>query len=89
MGNLGQHPRYRPPMPDADDKLTPAHPRDLVISIAMALTSDSRLAKAQAAEAMANVVAERIVERLVRDGFVVSRRPSAGGHSALGRGFEG
>jgi hypothetical protein len=47
-------------MSDADDKLTPADPRDLAISIALALTSDSRLAKAQAAEAMANVVAERI-----------------------------
>jgi hypothetical protein len=76
-------------MPDADDKLTPADPRDLVISIALALTSDSRLAKAQAAEAMANVVAERIVERLERDGFVISRRPPAGGHAALGCGFEG
>jgi hypothetical protein len=76
-------------MPDADEKLTPADPRDLVISIALALTSDSRLAKAQAAEAMANVVAERRVERLERDGFIVSRRPPARGHSALGRGFEG
>jgi hypothetical protein len=74
-------------MPDAE-KLTPADPRDLAVSIAMALTSDSRLAKAQAPEAMANVVAERFVERLERDGFVVSRRPPAGGHSALGRGFE-
>jgi hypothetical protein len=79
---------YRSPMPDPE-KLTPADPRDLVISIAMALTSDSRLAKAQAAEAMANVVAERIVEHLERDGFVVSRRSPASGHSALGRGFEG
>jgi hypothetical protein len=59
-------------MSDADDKLTPADPRDLAISIAAALTSDSRLAKTQAAEAMANVVAERIVERLERDGFIVS-----------------
>jgi hypothetical protein len=48
-------------MSDADDKLTPADPRELAMSIALALTSDSRLAKAQAAEAMANVVAERIV----------------------------
>jgi hypothetical protein len=76
-------------MSDADDKLALADPRDLVISIAMALTSDSRLAKAQAAEAMANVVAERIVERLERDGFIISRRPPAGGHAALGREFQG
>jgi hypothetical protein len=72
-----------------DDKLNPADPRDLVISIALALTSDTRLARAEAAEAMANVVAERIVERLERDRFVVLRRPPTGGHSALGRGFEG
>jgi hypothetical protein len=76
-------------MSDADDKLALADPRDLVISIAMALTSDSRLAKAQAAEAMANVVAERIVERLERDGFIISRRPPAGGRAALGREFQG
>jgi hypothetical protein len=40
----------------------------LAISIALALTSDSRLAKTQAAEAMANVVAERIVRQLERAG---------------------
>jgi hypothetical protein len=80
---------YRRLMSDADDELIPADPRDLVISIAMALTSDSRLAKTQAAEAMANVVAERVVERLERDASVVSRRLPADGHSALGRGFEG
>jgi hypothetical protein len=76
-------------MSDADDKLTPADPRDLAISIAMALTSDSRLAKAQAAEAMANVVAERIVRQLGRAGFVVMKKPPQVGGAALGRGFEG
>jgi hypothetical protein len=76
-------------MSSADDKLTPADPRELAISIALALTSDSRLAKAQAAEAMANVVAERIVRQLERAGFVVMKKPPVGGHSALGRGFEG
>jgi hypothetical protein len=75
-------------MPAADHKLTPADPRDLIISIAMALTSDSRLAKSQAAETMAKPVAERVVAALDRDGFVISRRPPIGGHSALGRGFE-
>jgi hypothetical protein len=49
-----------------------------VISIALALTSDTRLAKTQAAEAMANVVAERIVERLERDRFVILRKPPLG-----------
>jgi hypothetical protein len=50
-------------MSDAD-MLTPADPRDLAICIGLARASDSRLAKAQATEAMANVVAERIVQRL-------------------------
>jgi hypothetical protein len=47
-----------------------------------------RLAKAQSAEVMASIVAERLIARLERDGFVVMRRPGLGGHAALGRGFE-
>jgi hypothetical protein len=73
-------------MSDAD-MLMPADPRDLAISIGLALASDSRLAKAQAAEAMANVVAERIVERLKSGGFVVMKKPPIGAGAALARGF--
>jgi hypothetical protein len=75
-------------MPDAD-KLMPADPRDLAISIALALTSGSRLAKVQSAEVLATVVAERVVEQLERSGFVVMKRPPEVGGAALGRGFEG
>jgi hypothetical protein len=62
-------------MPDAD--LTPARFEDLRACIAFALTSDSRLAKAQSAELMASIVAERLLARLERDGFVIMRRPAA------------
>jgi hypothetical protein len=74
-------------MPD-DTELTPAPPEDLRACIAYALTSDCRLAKTQSAELMASIVAERLIARLERDGFVIMRRPGLGGHSALGRGFE-
>jgi hypothetical protein len=66
-----------------------ADPRDLAISIALALTSGSRLAKVQSAEVLATVVAERVVEQLERSGFVVMKRPPEVGGAALGRGFEG
>jgi hypothetical protein len=59
---------------------------DLRACIAYALTSDGRLAKVQSAELMASIVAERLIARLVREGFVVMRRPPAPGASALTRG---
>ena len=76
-------------MPDTADMLTPADPRDLAVSIALALKSGSRLARVQSAEVLATVVAERIVQKLERDGFVVMKRPPAVGRAALGRGFQG
>jgi hypothetical protein len=66
--------------------LTPALAEDLRACIALALTSDSRLAKWQSAELMASIVAERLIASLERDGFVVMRKPGLGGDSALGRG---
>ena len=75
-------------MPD-DEGLTPANPRDLVACLAYALTHDSRLAKIQAADVMATIVAERIVARLTEANFVVMQRPPAPGARAVGRGFEG
>ena len=68
-----------------DDKLTPADPRDLVACLTFALTSDSRLAKAQAAEIMAKIVAERIAAQLERDRFVIMRKPSEGGAGGVPR----
>ena len=50
--------RYHPRMPDADDKLTPSDPREVVTALSLGLTSGRRLAKYDAAETMAKVVAE-------------------------------
>jgi hypothetical protein len=47
-------------MPEPDDDLTPARAEDLRACIAYSLTSDGRLAKAQSAELMAAIVAERL-----------------------------
>jgi hypothetical protein len=80
---------YRPQMPEPPDDLMPARAEDLRACIAHAVTSDGRLAKARSAELMASIVAERLVERLERDGFVIMRRPPAPGAAALGRGFNG
>ena len=64
-------------MPDEDSDLTPVRAEDLRACIAYAQTSDSRLAKPQSAELMASIVAERLIARLERDGFVVMPRPPA------------
>jgi hypothetical protein len=59
----------------ADDKLTPADPRDVETCLSLALTSGRSLARSQAAEVTAKVVAERLVSQLEASGFVVMRRP--------------
>jgi hypothetical protein len=58
-----------------DDKLTPANPRDIETCLALALTSGSSLARNQAAEVTAKVVAERLVAHLESSGFVIMRKP--------------
>jgi hypothetical protein len=70
-------------MPDADDKLSPADPREVATALALGLTSGRQLAKYQAAETRAKVVAERLVEHLSASGFVVMRKPPGGGTSPL------
>jgi hypothetical protein len=75
--------RYQPRMIDADDKLTPADPREIATALALGLTSDRQMAKYQATETMAKIVAERPVEHLDQSGFVVMRKPSADGTSPL------
>ena len=72
-----------------DDKLTLADPRDLAQSIAFALRFEGRKRVHQADECMAAIAAERVVRHLERAGFVVMKKPPLGGHSAIGRGFEG
>jgi hypothetical protein len=70
-------------MPDADDKLTPADPREIATALSLLLTSGRQLAKYHAAETMAKIVAEDLVEHLSASGFVVMRRQPAGGTSPL------
>jgi hypothetical protein len=66
-----------------DDKLTPADPREVVTALSLGLTSGKQLARYQAAETMAKIVAERLVEHLNASGFVVMRKPVVGGTSPL------
>jgi hypothetical protein len=73
---------------DAPEQLLPVDRQHLLATLSFALTHDSRLAKTQAADVMASIVAERIVAHLDRAGFVVVRKPAVGA-AALGRGFEG
>ncbi len=63
-------------MPD-DETLTPAARRDLEICLSLGLTSGRALARSQAAEVTAKVVAERLVEHVERSGFVIMRKPIA------------
>jgi hypothetical protein len=63
-------------MPD-DDKLTPATRRDVETCLSLSLTSGRQLARSQAAEVTARVVAERLVAHLEESGFVIMRKPDA------------
>jgi hypothetical protein len=69
-----------------DDKLTPADPREVVIALSLGLTAKPPLARYQAAETMAKIVAERLVEHLERSGFVVMRKPVPGGGAGANPG---
>jgi hypothetical protein len=81
--------RYPDAMPDAPETLTPADPQDLADAVAFALRFEGRRRVHQADEYMAAIAAERVVRHLERAGFVVMKKPPLGGHSAVGRGFEG
>jgi hypothetical protein len=71
------------------EKLSPADPRDLAEAIAFSLRFEGRRRVHQADEYMAAIAAQRVVRHLERAGYVVMKKPPLGGHSALGRGFEG
>jgi hypothetical protein len=71
------------------DKLTPASPDDIAATLAFALRFEGRKRVHNADELMSEIVAKRLVEHLERSGFVVMKRPPLGGHSVLGRGFQG
>jgi hypothetical protein len=73
-------------MPDADEKLRHADPRDVRIALALALGTKR---PPHIHEVLANNVAEHLVRELERSGFVVMKRPQAGPGPAGGRGSEG
>jgi hypothetical protein len=55
------------------------------VTLSSTLTHDSRLAKTQASDVMAVIVAERIVDRPEAANFVVMRRPGRGHAPPLGK----
>jgi hypothetical protein len=61
-------------MPD-DSKLTPATRHDVEICLSLGLTSGRALARSQAAEVTAKVVAERLAAHLEQSGFLIMRKP--------------
>jgi hypothetical protein len=63
---------------EAPGQLLPVDGLHLLATLSFALTHDSRLGKVQAADVMASIVAERIVDRLEAANFVVMRRPGRG-----------
>jgi hypothetical protein len=66
-------------MTDVPDRIMPATPDDLADALAFALRFDGRRRKHDAAETMARIVAERLVEHLERSRFVVMKKPPIGG----------
>jgi hypothetical protein len=72
---------YRPRMPDPD--LVPADPNHLLADLSRALTRGSALARAQSADVLAKVVAERLVASLTAAGYVIMRKPPIGGSAPL------
>jgi hypothetical protein len=73
----------------SNEKLTPADPEDLAAAFAFALKFEGRKRWHGADAFMADIVAKRLVRHLERARYVVIKRPPLGGHSGLGRGFEG
>ena len=59
--------------------------KDLTATLAFALTRDSRVVRMQAAQLLALILAERIVERLEASGYVVMQGARTPGGAPLGR----
>ena len=76
-------------MPNPNDKLTAADPKDLAAAVAFALRFEGRKRVHHADEYMAAIAAERVVRHLERAGFVVMKRPPEIGAAALGRAHRG
>jgi hypothetical protein len=74
-------------MPDFD-RLTPASSDDIASTLAFALRYSGRKRVHDADDAMAAIVAKRLVEHLERSGYVVMKKPPAEGGAAIARGFQ-
>jgi len=72
----------------ADDKLSPADPKDIAETVAFALLFSGRKRVHDSDRPMAAIAADRIVRHLERSGYVVMKRPPAVGGGAIARGFE-
>jgi hypothetical protein len=70
------------------ETLTAAAPQEVAETIAFALRYSGRKRVHDASEAMAAIVAKRLVEHLARSGFVVMRRPPISGAAAIGSAGE-
>ena len=77
-------------MPDAPPldltTLRLAEPEDLRESLAFALKFNGRKRVHNSDAFMAAIVAEQLVKYLDRAGYVVMKKPPAGGHAGLARG---
>jgi hypothetical protein len=70
-------------MPDQDEKLTPADPKDIADSISFALMFSGRKRVHDSDRMTASIAADRIVRHLEKAGFVLMRRPPIGGSAPL------
>jgi hypothetical protein len=59
------------------DTLSPATPEEILDSLSFALRYEGRRRVHQADAVMARVTAERLMQHLVRSGYVVMKRPAA------------
>jgi hypothetical protein len=80
---------YRRRWPTPATKSSPSNSNDLAAALAFALKFDGRKRWHDADGFMADIVAKRLVRRRERAGYLVMKRPPLGGHSQIGRGFEG
>ncbi len=68
-------------MAQTDEKLTPAAPEDLAMSLAFALRFSGRKRFRPGGELMARITAEHLVEHLEQSGYVFMKRPTPDGSS--------
>jgi hypothetical protein len=71
--------RYVPPMPDFEEKLTPADSADLARSLAFALKFEGRKRWHDADALVADIFAKRLIRYLERARYVLMKRPPIGG----------